>query len=110
LYFLIALSIFLSLVFASLHAFIFKNPAFSAHFVRSRQSPVHHIWIRKIFARFTARVLLRPGSSNIAGAVHYCMGGHFTDLKIWLFARSEEGENIKNICKKAWKIVSHNKL
>jgi hypothetical protein len=49
--------------------FIFKNPAFSAHFERSRQSPVHHTWIR-IFARFTARVLLRPGSSNIAGAVH----------------------------------------
>jgi hypothetical protein len=23
------------------------------------------------------------------------MGGHLTDLKIWLFARSEEGENIK---------------
>jgi hypothetical protein len=23
------------------------------------------------------------------------MGGHLTDLKIWLFARSEEGKNIK---------------
>jgi hypothetical protein len=44
----------------------------------------------------------------IAGA--WCMGGHLTDLKIWLFSRSEEGENIKNKCKKAWKIVSHNKL
>jgi hypothetical protein len=33
-----------------------------------------------------------------------------TRLKIWLFARSEEGKNIKNTCKKAWKIVSHNKL
>jgi hypothetical protein len=29
---------------------------------------------------------------------------------IWLFARSEEGKNIKNTRKKAWKIVSHNKL
>jgi hypothetical protein len=42
------------------------------------------------------------------------MGGHLTDLKIWLFARSEEGKNIKNTSytfyKKAWKIVSHNKL
>jgi hypothetical protein len=36
------------------------------------------------------------------------MGGHLTDLKIWLFARSEEGENIKITCKKAWKIISHN--
>jgi hypothetical protein len=36
------------------------------------------------------------------------MGGHLTDLKIWLFARSEDGKNIKNTCiKKAWKIVSH---
>jgi hypothetical protein len=34
-----------------------------------------------------------------------------TDLKIWLFARSEEGKHIKNTCiKKAWEIVSHNKL
>jgi hypothetical protein len=41
--------------------FIFKNPAISAHFARSRQSPVHHTWIRQILARFTARVLLRPG-------------------------------------------------
>jgi hypothetical protein len=40
--------------------FIFKNPAISAHFARSRQSPVHHTWIRQILARFTARVLLRP--------------------------------------------------
>ena len=39
-----------------------------------------------------------------------CMGGHLTDLKIWLSARSEERENIKNTCTKAWKIVSHNKL
>jgi hypothetical protein len=38
------------------------------------------------------------------------MGGHLTDLKIWLFARSEEGENIKITCKKAWKIISYNKL
>jgi hypothetical protein len=38
------------------------------------------------------------------------MCGHLTDLKIWLFARSEEGENIKITCKKAWKIISHNKL
>ena len=35
------------------------------------------------------------------------MGGHLTDLKIWLFARSEEGENIKNTCKKAWKIITN---
>jgi hypothetical protein len=38
------------------------------------------------------------------------MDGHLIDLKIWLFARSEERENLKNICKKAWKIVSHDKL
>jgi hypothetical protein len=38
------------------------------------------------------------------------MGGHLTDLKIWLFARSEEGENRKITCKKAWKIISHKKL
>jgi hypothetical protein len=38
------------------------------------------------------------------------MGGHLTDLKTWLFARSEEGEHLENICKKAWEIVSHNKL
>jgi hypothetical protein len=31
------------------------------------------------------------------------MGGHLTDLKIWLFARSEEGKNIKNTCKKLGK-------
>jgi hypothetical protein len=43
--------------------FIFKNPAISAHFARSRQSPVHHTWIRQILARFTARVLLRPGDA-----------------------------------------------
>jgi hypothetical protein len=36
------------------------------------------------------------------------MGGHLTDFKIWLFARSVEGENIKITCKKAWKIISHN--
>jgi hypothetical protein len=36
------------------------------------------------------------------------MDGHLTDLKIWLFARSEEGENIKITCKKAWKIISPN--
>jgi hypothetical protein len=46
--------------------FIFKNPAISAHFARSRQSPVHHTWIRQILARFTARVLLRPDSSYYA--------------------------------------------
>jgi hypothetical protein len=44
------------------------------------------------------------------GAVHGCMGGHLTDLKIWLFARNEEGENIKITCKKAWKIISHTNL
>jgi hypothetical protein len=40
------------------------------------------------------------------------MVGHLTDLhaQIWLFARSEEGGNIKIIYKKAWKIISHNKL
>ena len=38
------------------------------------------------------------------------VGGHLTDLKIWLFARSEEAKNIKNTCQKAWKIVSHKKL
>jgi hypothetical protein len=27
------------------------------------------------------------------------MGGHLTDLKIWLFARSEDGKTIKNTCK-----------
>jgi hypothetical protein len=27
-----------------------------------------------------------------------------------LHASSEEGENIKITCKKAWKIISHNKL
>jgi hypothetical protein len=35
------------------------------------------------------------------------------NLKIWLFARSEGGKNIKTCkkaWKKAWKIVSHNKL
>jgi hypothetical protein len=46
--------------FLFLLRFIFKNPAISAHFARSRQSPVHHTWIRQILARFTARVLLRP--------------------------------------------------
>jgi hypothetical protein len=31
----------------------------------------------------------------IAGVGHFaCMGGHLTDLKIWLFASSEEGKNI----------------
>jgi hypothetical protein len=35
------------------------------------------------------------------------VGGHLTDLKIWLFARSEEGKNIKSTSKEAWKIVSH---
>jgi hypothetical protein len=44
--------------------FIFKNPAISSHFARSRQSPVHHTSIRQILARFTARVLLRPGLSH----------------------------------------------
>jgi hypothetical protein len=44
--------------------FIFKNPAISAHFARSRQSPVHHTWIRQILARFTARVLLRPATTH----------------------------------------------
>jgi hypothetical protein len=58
LYFLIALKYF---CFLFLVRFIFKNPAISAHFARSRQSPVHHTWIRQILARFTARVLLRPG-------------------------------------------------
>ena len=43
--------------FLFLLRFIFKNPAISAHFARSRQSPVHHTWIRQILARFTARVL-----------------------------------------------------
>jgi hypothetical protein len=38
------------------------------------------------------------------------MGGHLADLKIWLFAGSEEGKNIKNKCKKVWKIISHNKF
>ena len=33
-------------------------------------------------------------------------GGHLTDLKIWLFGRSEESPTLK----KAWEIVSHNKL
>ena len=36
------------------------------------------------------------------------MGGHLTDLKIWLFVRSEGGKNIKTCkkaSKKAWKIV-----
>jgi hypothetical protein len=32
------------------------------------------------------------------------------DFKTWLFARSDEGKNIKNTCKKAWKIVSHNMI
>ena len=44
------------------------------------------------------------------GTVRGSVGGHLTDLKIWLFARSEEAKNIKNTCQKAWKIVSHNKL
>ena len=35
------------------------------------------------------------------------MGVHPNDLKIWLFARSEEGENIKITCKKAWKKTFH---
>jgi hypothetical protein len=38
------------------------------------------------------------------------MGGHLTGPKIWVFAMSEEGKNIKNTCKKARDIVSHNKL
>jgi hypothetical protein len=29
------------------------------------------------------------------------MGGHLTDLQIWLFARREGGKNIKNTCKKS---------
>jgi hypothetical protein len=33
------------------------------------------------------------------------MGGHLTDLKISLFARSEEGGNIKNTRKKAVVLV-----
>jgi hypothetical protein len=53
--------------------FIFKNPAISAHFARSRQSPVHHTWIRQILARFTARVLLRPGGTQTACAA-ICTG------------------------------------
>jgi hypothetical protein len=33
----------------------------------------------------------------IAGVGHcVSVGGHLTDLKIWLFAGSEEGKNIKN--------------
>jgi hypothetical protein len=51
--------------------FIFKNPAISAHFARSRQSPVHHTWIRQILARFTARVLLRPGSHEAPQALRF---------------------------------------
>jgi hypothetical protein len=30
------------------------------------------------------------------------MGGHLTDLKIWLFAWSEEGENIKTRNTNRW--------
>jgi hypothetical protein len=62
---------------------------------RSRRKPVARVLI-----------LFTPGekertsevesSSNIEGA--WCMGGHLTDLKIWLFARSEEGENTRNTC------------
>jgi hypothetical protein len=38
------------------------------------------------------------------------VGGHLTDLKIMLFARSEEAKNIKNTCPKAWKIVSNKQI
>jgi hypothetical protein len=30
--------------------------------------------------------------------------------KTWLFARSEGGKDLKNMYKKAWKIVLHNKF
>jgi hypothetical protein len=42
--------------------------------------------------------------------VRVSVGGHLTDLKIWLFVGSEEGKNIKNTCKKVWKMFSHNKF
>ena len=41
---------------------------------------------------------------------NYAHPDSFLSHRQWLFARSEEGKNIKNTCKKAWKIVSHNKL
>ena len=42
---------------------------------------------------------------NKKGRRSLCVGGYLTDLKIWLFSRSEEGTKYeKNTCKKAWKI------
>jgi hypothetical protein len=44
--------------------------------------------------------------------VHGSLGGHLTDLKIWLFNLPgvKKAKNITNTCEKAWKIISHKKL
>jgi hypothetical protein len=38
------------------------------------------------------------------------MGGHLTDLKTWLFARSEGGKNIKKHVRKFFSIFKRKKL